>query len=132
MGNVDIVSPIIQSEVLGTPRRSFQQYHPSTFVSAAMQNLRRHLIFSCVLKTWQDWSYRGRLKGKILEFVHIIEWTSFEPWCIYNHRMTKKNVNQWYLWTEYSVCFHRNSMASASIDKLLDTLYTSADCKTNW
>lgn len=88
------------SEVLGTPRKNIQPYHPGTFMFAAMQNLHILFIFRSVLKPDM---LEGCFKEGILEIFHIIKWTSIEHWDIYKHQKIKQTLNRGYDVTELEI-----------------------------
>lgn len=58
-------------------------YHPGTFISLAIENPHRLLIFSGLLKS-------DKLEGRFIEeiwdnFHSLNEYISFEPWDIYDY-----------------------------------------------
>lgn len=68
-----------------------------------MQNPRKLLIFPSVLKS--DMLDLGVLKRRNIWNFHPFEWSSFEPWGIYDYQVIKQNVNQGYLGTDYNELF---------------------------
>lgn len=60
---------------------------------------------------YETWQARGGL-------IHIIEWTLFEPWDIYNPWIIKQSVMWKYHRTEYSLHKSNETLSSSSVNPL--------------
>lgn len=90
-------------EVTLNTLHNFSTCHPGTFMDVAMQNPRRLHIFSQVFKPNK---LQELFQKKTLACP--FEWTSFKPWCIYEYRVIKRNVNRGYSRAQYTVPIRPN------------------------